>query len=167
MKGFLVNSYEVRTSSTSPVSNTSNRKSAPRRATDQLSFLRARTLPWRDGGDRVLRTISPRAFFQPSPAAVRHAISNACSLPVGDLALRTRATSWASRSCTDVRPFPVRPFVPTLPGVSAGRLVGSPRSIVIVSIPTLLRAYNMSRTDVVQAITKATIARQASGASAT
>ena len=153
MEGFLVNYYEYHFLYITGIEHVES-KSIQGAALMKLQFH-----PGTDMAAAMAETVSyvnrSRAFMPTGTVPPFVMRFDAGSVPVGDLVYSDESGKLGVKAMQDAALFRVRPLFATLPGVSAPPpFGGSPRTIVISVDPDRLRAYNMSPTEIVQAITE-------------
>ena len=153
MEGFLVNYYEYHFLYITGIEHVES-KSIQGAALMKLQFH-----PGTDMAAAMAETVSyvnrSRAFMPTGTVPPFVMRFDAGSVPVGDLVFSDESGELGVKAMQDAALFRVRPLFATLPGVSAPPpFGGSPRTIVISVDPDRLRAYNMSPTEIVQAITE-------------
>src|SRR5687768_15916613 len=150
MEGLIANYYEYHFLYINGIHHVESRN------TQGVSLMKLYFHPGTDMAQAMAETVGyvnrSRAFMPPgtvNPFIMRF---DTGSVPVGYLVLRSDTKTIAQ--IQDQALFKVRPMFASIPGVSAPPpFGGSQRTVVVRSVPTRLRSYNVSPDEVVKALT--------------
>src|SRR5436305_4102572 len=153
MEGFIVNYYEYHFLYINGIEHVESK------SIQGVGLIKLQFHPGTDMARAMAETVSyvnrSRAFMPTGTVPPFVMRFDAGSVPVGTLVFSSDDPKLGLKDLQDAALLKVRPMFATLPGVSAPPpLGGSPRAMVVNADPDRLRALNMTRDEVVAAITK-------------